>query len=74
MFNIHCWKPPHSVSDASRLRYLELRDKWSDLDSTPTPAEIEKLKEDLKYFNQQHWTVCPSIHFAEDLADFQEQK
>ena len=74
MFNIHSWKPPNSVSDASRLRYFELRDKWSDLGSTPTAAEIEKLKEDLNYFNEQHWTVCPSIVFAEDLADFQEQK
>jgi hypothetical protein len=35
---------------------------------------IEKLKEDLNYFNQQHWTVSPAIHFAQDLARFQEQK
>jgi hypothetical protein len=73
MFHIHDWNVPPNASDASRLRFFELRHKWSNLDSTPTPAEIENLKEDLIFFDQ-HWTVSPSILFAEDLARFQEQK
>ena len=75
MFTIHDWNEPPNASDASQIRFtFKLQRKWNNLDSTPTPAEIEKLKEDLKYFNQQHWTVSPSRRFARDLARFQEQK
>lgn len=73
MFTVHEWNEPmNSESDADELRHFDAKSKWNHLDSNPTPADIEMLKDDLNYFDQ-HWTVCPERSFAQKLSLFQEQ-
>ena len=74
MIAFHRWnKPPNFTSDADRARFFDAWNNWRDLDSTPTSFDIEKLKDDLKFFDQ-HWTVCPERTFATELTRFEGQK
>ena len=74
MFTFHEWNVSmFSDIDVDKLRYVDAWSKWNNLKSTPTPAEIEMLKDDLNYFDQ-YWTVCPEISFANKLSLCQEQE
>ena len=80
MFVYHKWNaPPNLVSDTDRLseaesRFYRTSTRWSELDSTYTHDDIEELKDDLRFFDQQHWTVGPAKSFAKELSRFKEQE
>ena len=75
MFFFHDWNAPlyAALDTASRLRFYETSTKWNKLESQPSSDDLQQLKDDLQYF-EEHWTVCPTKIFAEELAFLMDQE
>ena len=75
MFFFHDWNAPlyAALDTASRLRFYETSTKWNKLESQPSSDDLQQLKVDLQYF-EEHWTVCPTKIFAEELAFLMDQE
>ena len=74
MFVYHKWKAPPNLASEAEIRFLRTSTRWSELDSACTHDDIEILKDDLMFFDQKGWAVCPAKAFGKELSRFKEQE